>query len=141
VGADDERRGVEQVGVAERARGEGVGEDEGGGGDGGERAEVARRGRAEGVEGAGGGAGRGQGQERGDGQGGERVGETLENQSAISILIVGDGIASTASCRDRRGRPQGGRRTVRTPSDTVPTNLSTETLLAAMVAIVCRQDR
>ena len=35
----------------------------------------------------------------------------------------------------RRGRARG--RTVRTPSDTVPTNLSTDTLFAAMVAIVC----
>jgi hypothetical protein len=100
--AQDEGRGVEQVGVAERARGEDVGEGEGGGGDGGKRAKVARRGGGEGVEGAGGGAGRGEGQEGGDGQGGERVGKALEDQLVVTVMK--DETASSASCSGRRGR-------------------------------------
>ena len=126
--------------MAQWARGEDIGEGEGGGGGGGERAQVARRGRGEGIECARGGAGRGEGQERGDSERGECVGEALFDW--LLAPRVGDWfhLSRAAPCNRRAGK-NSMQRTVRTPSDTVPTNLSTETPLAAMVAIVCRQKQ
>lgn len=63
--------------MARPARGEEVGEGEGGRREGGEGAEVAAGGAGEVVEGAGGGVGVGEGEEGGDGQGGEGVGRAL----------------------------------------------------------------
>lgn len=95
-GADDEQRRVDEVGVARPARGEEVGEGEGGRREGGEGAEVAAGGAGEVVEGAGGGVGVGEGEEGGDGQGGEGVGRALGESVGLGwgengVCCGGDG--------------------------------------------------
>lgn len=96
-GADDEQRRVDEVGVARPARGEEVGEGEGGGGEGGEGAEVAAGGAGEVVEGAGGGVGVGEGEEGGDGEGGEGVGCALWG---LLVGWVGKGACCGGDGRD-----------------------------------------
>lgn len=90
---EDQDRDVEQVGVAEGARREEVGEGEGRGGDGGEGAEMACCSSGEGFKGAGGRAGGGKGQEGGNGEGRERVGDTLRDVSVPCGKTGVDGCA------------------------------------------------
>lgn len=117
--------------MARPARGEEVGEGEGGRREGGEGAEVAAGGAGEVVEGAGGGVGVGEGEEGGDGQGGEGVGRALGESVGLGwgrrgcVAVV---MGGTSSAR-------GGVLTVKSPSDTVPTNLRAETPRSAIFAV------
>lgn len=78
---DHQKRGVQQVGVAEGARRQGKGQEEGRAGDAGEGAQVSLRGGGEALEGTRRGGGGRQGQERGDGEGGEGVGQALSQMA------------------------------------------------------------